>query len=116
VSSEIKIGTGLRADFGKNETPGPGAYELFKNSVKGVTISGYKGKQDIEVTPGPGAYDMHEILQRPCSAKYNHLYSESGRACVQIWRWETPQAQASTTPKSPATTSSPTPSSPVPRM
>jgi hypothetical protein len=48
----------LRQDFSKNTTPGPGAYEYSKNTAKGVTISGYKGRQDIEVSPGPGSYDL----------------------------------------------------------
>ena len=43
-SSEVKIGNGPRSNFGKADTPGPGAYELLKNVRKGVTISGFKGK------------------------------------------------------------------------
>jgi hypothetical protein len=37
----------MRSNFGKGETPGPGAYELIKNAAKGVTISGFKGRQQI---------------------------------------------------------------------
>ena len=36
-----------------------------------MTISGVKGKKNIEITPGPGAYDAEGegIRKRPCSAK-----------------------------------------------
>jgi hypothetical protein len=68
--SEIKIGTSTRGGFGKTTTPGPGQYELWKGGNKGISISGYKGKNSIELTPGPGAYELvGEDLKRPCSAK-----------------------------------------------
>ena len=54
--TEVRMGTSQRKDYSRAETPGPGAYEMGKDAKKGVTISGYKGKQAIEVTPGPGAY------------------------------------------------------------
>ena len=69
-SNEVKIGSGQRSNFGKADTPGPGAYELLKNVRKGVTISGFKGKNHIDISPGPGAYDLSDGAQRPCSAKY----------------------------------------------
>jgi hypothetical protein len=69
-SNEVKIGTGQRNGGSRTDTPGPGAYEALKNGGKGVTISGYKGKHNIDVTPGPGAYELgEELKQRPCSAK-----------------------------------------------
>jgi hypothetical protein len=46
-STEVRIGTGQRGILGKGDTPGPGAYEYSKKDMKGVTISGFKGKQDI---------------------------------------------------------------------
>lgn len=56
--NEVKIGTSMRNGFSRGNTPGPGAYELNKENSKGVTISGYKGKNSIEITPGPGAYEL----------------------------------------------------------
>lgn len=39
--------------------------------MKGITISGHKGKQNYDMTPGPGAYQLaSDELKRPCSAKY----------------------------------------------
>lgn len=68
--SEVKFGTGKRNQFGNQSNPGPGAYEVLKNSMKGITISGHKGKQHYDMTPGPGAYQLgSDELQRPCSAK-----------------------------------------------
>lgn len=57
-SNEIKIGTSIRNGQSKITTPGPGAYEFNNNNGKGVTISGFKGKHQIEITPGPGAYEL----------------------------------------------------------
>lgn len=38
--------------------------------MKGITISGHKGKQYYDITPGPGAYQLaSDELKRPCSAK-----------------------------------------------
>lgn len=54
----MKIGTSLRKELSRAGTPGPGAYDYEKNGGKGVTISGYKGKRQIEITPGPGAYEL----------------------------------------------------------
>ena len=68
-ATEVKIGSSLRSNFGKVENPGPGAYELLKSNSKGITISGVKGKQHIEISPGPGTYEVREEVQRPCSAK-----------------------------------------------
>jgi len=65
-----KIGTGSRYKNDKSETPGPGAYEFYKDSKKGVTISGIKNKKNIEITPGPGTYEADGdcLGKRPCSA------------------------------------------------
>ena len=69
-ATEIKIGSSLRSNFGKGDTPGPGQYELLKSNSKGITISGVKGKHQLEISPGPGTYEMREdVQQRPCSAK-----------------------------------------------
>ena len=59
-ATEVKIGSSLRSNFGKVENPGPGAYELIKSSSKGITISGVKGKQHIEISPGPGTYELRD--------------------------------------------------------
>ena len=69
-STQVKIGSALRSNFGNGQNPGPGAYELIKDSSKGITISGVKGKHQIELSPGPGTYELRdEPAQRPCSAK-----------------------------------------------
>ncbi len=67
----VKIGTGDRTKIGNSFTPGPGAYDLLEKHKGGVTISGVKGKKNIEITPGPGAYDAegNGVAKRPCSAK-----------------------------------------------
>lgn len=83
-TAEIKIGTGQRGTFGKGDTPGPGAYELLKKDPRGITISGFKGKQEIELTPGPGTYDIRGEVQRPCSAKYFWGDWELGKVPDQI--------------------------------
>jgi hypothetical protein len=57
-TGEIKIGTSLRREIFKTNTPGPGAYEFNIDGMKGITISGFKGKNQIEITPGPGAYEL----------------------------------------------------------
>lgn len=75
-ATEVKIGSSLRSNFGKAENPGPGAYELIKSSMKGITISGVKGKHQIEISPGPGAYELRDEVQRPCSAKYQYFHEE----------------------------------------
>lgn len=70
----------MRNGFSRGNTPGPGAYELNKENSKGVTISGYKGKNSIEITPGPGAYELaSDQTKRPCSAKYFLYYQRIGK-------------------------------------
>lgn len=46
-ANQIRIGTGQRNSQSRPETPGPGAYESLKKSMKGVTISGFKGRTQI---------------------------------------------------------------------
>jgi hypothetical protein len=64
------IGKGNRRDFGKLETPGPGAYDPMKDDKAGITIAGNRGKTKMEDVPGPGAYNPDDYSRnRPCSAK-----------------------------------------------
>ena len=67
-----KFGTGQRSQFGREGTPGPGAYDTAQNTRKGVTISGHRGKSKLEDYPGPGSYnpDEYKAKNRPGSAKY----------------------------------------------
>jgi len=47
-NSHIKFGTSTRNDAFKMENPGPGSYDYHnKQHLKGITISGFKGKQNI---------------------------------------------------------------------
>ena len=79
-ATEVKIGSSLRSNFGKGETPGPGQYELLQSNSKGITISGVKGKHQLEISPGPGTYEVRQdVQQRPCSAKYSISYEESAK-------------------------------------
>lgn len=66
--------------------------------MKGITISGHKGKQYYDMTPGPGAYQLaSDELKRPCSAKYLSFYTESAKDNVPISEWMIHLVQASTT-------------------
>ena len=38
------MGTSKRGNLGGSKNPGPGSYNLLKESRGGVTISGHKGK------------------------------------------------------------------------
>jgi len=53
--------------------------------MKGITISGHKGKHHYDMTPGPGAYQLaSDELKRPCSAKYISPYKELERGNAPI--------------------------------
>lgn len=85
---------------------------MAKGGGKGVSISGYKGKQAIELTPGPGAYELvGDDLKRPCSAKYSLHDKESARGNAPTWESTIPLVQDSITPTIAPTINSHTPKS-----
>lgn len=89
------MGSSQRQMFLRAQTPGPGSYELGHDAHRGITISGYKNKQVLELTPGPGSYEyLDDIKRRPCSAKYILLTQNRQESSNRsLWQQQHPRSR-----------------------